>query len=165
MSADLDTLIAAYLDGELDSDAARQVEEQLQEPELAETLSQELALRSYLGDLGPEMPPEDLIEELELTVTERPAAEPSEPGAVRFPTLQAALSGMSWMARGPALAVPVPVPVPDASALRAGEATHALGSASFKVASFAARRAFGKRKPRSRARRLGTLAWNLWRRK
>lgn len=163
MSDDLDTLIAAYLDGDLDSDEARRVEERLHEPELASALSEELALRSYLQDLGPESPPEDLLEELELCVTSRPEAKAAKPETVRFATLQAALGGMSWMARGPAMAVPVQARVP--SAPRAGEATQALGSAGLKVASFAARRAFGKKKPPSRARKIGSLAWKLWRRK
>lgn len=163
MTADLDTLIAAYLDGELDGDDARRVEERLHEPELASALAEELALRSYLRDLGPDLPPEDLIEELGLAVTSRPEAKPAAREAGVFPTLQAALAGMSWMARGPAMAVPVQVQ--GVSSRTAEEATHAIGSASLKVASLAARRAFGKKKPPSRARKLGSLAWKLWRRK
>lgn len=162
MSFEHEALISAYLDGELDGEDGRRLEARLHEPMFATALARELALRSYLQNLSPEMAPEGLLDELELAVTR---ARPKEPEGVRFPAIQAALAGMSWMARGPAMAaMAVPVPVQEASARGASQATYALGSASLKMMSFAARRAFGPKKPPSRVHQLGSFVWKLWRR-
>ena len=156
-------LITAYLDGELDGDEARRLEVRLHEPEIAATLSRELALRDWLQQVGPEAPPEELNLRLEVAVTseaaELPSTEEREPA--RFPALQAALAGMSWMARGPAMALSTQgLPVYGAS-----EATLAFRSVGYAVAPLTSGRKARKKKPVSKKRRLGSLAWKLLQRK
>ena len=163
MSMDADGLVAAYLDGELDGGEARRLEERLHEPEVAVALSRELALRSWLENVGPHQPPQDLTRQLERAVTTRRADEREAPKAEagRFGALRAALAGMSWMARGPAMAVAqhgVPI-----YGLRS--ATEGLGTVGYAMVPLNVGRAPRKKRAALKKRSLASLAWRLWRRK
>lgn len=61
----LEARIAAYLDGELDEQAAAEIEAAFVDPEVAAMLSEELLVRELLAALPPDEPPEALIKQIE----------------------------------------------------------------------------------------------------
>jgi anti-sigma factor RsiW len=103
MSQKLEERIDAYLEGALSPEEAYRFEQELLDPEVAGLFSEALMLREMLASMPPDQPPEELIELIEATL-EVERAEEAEP-VPRFGRTRAALSGFSWMYRGPAMAV------------------------------------------------------------
>jgi anti-sigma factor RsiW len=103
MSQKLEERIDAYLEGALPPDEAGRFEQELLDPEVAGLFAEALMLREMLASAPPDQPPEELIELIEATL-EVERVEEAEP-APRFGRTRAALSGMSWVYRGPAMAV------------------------------------------------------------
>jgi len=101
-SEQLELLVESYLDGLLSPEETAQFERRLLEPVVADTFREALMLRALLADMPPDQPPEELVAALEaaLVADVRLARK-----AARMPRLRAALSGMSWMVRGPAQAI------------------------------------------------------------
>jgi anti-sigma factor RsiW len=103
MSQELEERIDAYLEGALSPEEAERFEQELLDPEVAGLFAEALMLREMLASAPPDGPPEDLIGLIEATL-EVERAEEAET-APRFGRTRAVLSGMSWMYRGPAMAV------------------------------------------------------------
>lgn len=101
-SEQLELLVESYLDGLLSPQQAAQFERRLLEPAVADAFRESLMLRALLADMPPDQAPEELVAALEAAlVTDVRLARK----AARMPRLRAALSGMSWMVRGPAQAI------------------------------------------------------------
>ena len=98
----LELLVESYLDGLLSQEETSQFERRLLEPAVADAFREALMLRALLADMPPDQAPEELVAALEaaLVATVQLARK-----AARMPRLRAALSGMSWMVRGPAQAI------------------------------------------------------------
>ncbi len=94
-----DERIQAYLDGTLPADEAAVFERELTDPEVSRRFGEELFLRELMRDMGPEVP-EGLAERLAAAL---PLAA-AEPEGERLPRLRAALDGVGWAVRGPAMA-------------------------------------------------------------
>jgi anti-sigma factor RsiW len=151
MSQKLEERIDAYLEGALPPDEAGRFEQELLDPAVAGLFAEALRLREMLASAPPDRPPEELIELIESTL-EVERVEESEP-APRFGRARAALSGMSWVYRGPAMAV-----VPGGREALSGMSTirYALGPLN---------RPAKPKKPSSKKRsRAAKTAEPLWRR-
>jgi anti-sigma factor RsiW len=110
MNQELDERIEAYLDGLLSGEQAAAFERELTRPEVAAAFAEALALRQLLAEAPPEQPPAGLIEQIELDLGVAPGvpATPrrAQPGREqRLPRARAALHGLGWSLRGPALAL------------------------------------------------------------
>jgi hypothetical protein len=138
MNQELDERIEAYLDGLLSGEQAAAFERELTRPEVAAAFAEALALRQLLAEAPPEQPPAGLIEQIELDLGVAPGvpATPrrAQPGREqRLPRARAALHGLGWSLRGPALALAHAAPGTTArdSAAAAGRGLrtvrHALG--------------------------------------
>ena len=103
MSQKLEERIDAYLEGALSPEEAERFEQELLDPEVAGLFAEALMLREMLASAPPDQPPEELIELIEASL-EVERAEEAEP-VPRFGRTRAVLSSMSWMYRGPAMAV------------------------------------------------------------
>lgn len=99
----LELLVESYLDGLLSPEETAQFERRLLEPAVADAFREALMLRALLADMPPDQAPAELVAALEaaLVADVRLARK-----AARMPRIRAALSGMSWMVRGPAQAIP-----------------------------------------------------------
>jgi len=107
MSKGIEDQVNAYLDGDLDGDAARALEMRFADPEVQGALTRELALRDWLGHVGPEAPPPDLVRELEAAVVAELGSPEADglSGISMVSSIRGVLAGFGWMARGPAVAV------------------------------------------------------------
>ena len=65
MNQELQDRIEDYLDGALDGEAARRFEQELLQEEVAAEFREALLLRELLGSLGPDQPPEGLVQRIE----------------------------------------------------------------------------------------------------
>ncbi len=101
-SEQLEILVESYLDGLLSPEETALFERRLLEPAVADAFREALMLRALLANMPPDQPPQELVAALEaaLVADVRLARK-----AARMPRLRAALSGMSWMVRGPAQAI------------------------------------------------------------
>ncbi len=128
MNQELDDRIEAYLDGLLSGEQAAAFERELTRPEVATAFSETLALRGLLAEAPPEQPPAGLIEQIEQALGVAPGAtgaprRPERSGEQRLPRARAALRGLGWSLRGPALALANAAPTTAArdSAAAAGQ--------------------------------------------
>ena len=103
MSQKLEERIDAYLEGALPPEEAERFEQELLDPAVAGLFAEALMLRELLAGAPPDRPPEELIERIEASL-EVQRAEDAKP-VPRFGRTRVVLSGMSWMYRGPAMAV------------------------------------------------------------
>lgn len=127
-SEELELLVESYLDGQLSPADTAAFERRLLEPAVSEAFGEALMLRALLADMPPDQAPEELVASLEaaLVADVRLAQK-----AARLPRLRAAMSGLSWMVRGPAQALPAAAAATSTqpSAVRGGMSTlrYALG--------------------------------------
>jgi len=98
----LELLVESYLDGHLSPEETAGFERRLLEPAVAEAFGDALMLRALLADMPPDQAPDELLASLEKALV----ADARLARRARMPRLRAALSGMSWMVRGPAQAIP-----------------------------------------------------------
>jgi hypothetical protein len=99
----IELLVESYLDGLLSPQDTARFERRLLEPAVADAFREALLIRQLLADMPPDQPPAELVASLEAALVAHPDLVRK---AMRLPRLRAALSGMSWMVRGPALALP-----------------------------------------------------------
>lgn len=103
MNQKLEERIDAYLEGALSPEEADRFEQELLDPEVSGLFAEALMLREMLASMPPDRPPEELIGMIEASLEVERAEEAAR--APRFGRTRAVLSGMSWMYRGPAMAV------------------------------------------------------------
>jgi hypothetical protein len=101
--AALDQWVEDYLEGHLPPAEAARFERSLTHPKVAAAFREILALRELLRALPPDAPPAELVAKLEETLRVAQAAGVIRPE--RYPRLRAALQGLGWTVRGPALAL------------------------------------------------------------
>jgi len=101
----LDLLVDRYLEGALSPAQTRAFEARLGEPALQAALAEGLSLRSWLGELGPEEAPAELVEALEAALGAAVEAAPTAPKSGGWAGLAGALSGLAWVTAGPTLAL------------------------------------------------------------
>lgn len=65
MNQNLHDRIEDYLDGALDGEAAQRFEQELLQEEVATEFREALLMRELLGSLGPDQPPEGLVQRIE----------------------------------------------------------------------------------------------------
>ena len=81
MNQALQDRIEDYLDGALDGEAARRFEQELLQEELAAEFREALILRELLGSLGPDQPPEGLVQRIESALVQDRRDPKTQPGA------------------------------------------------------------------------------------
>jgi len=103
MSQKLEERIDAYLEGALSPEEAERFEQELLDPQVAGLFAEALMLREMLAGMPPDQPPGELIELIEESLDVQRAEDAAQ--VPRFGRTRAVLSAMSWMYRGPAMAV------------------------------------------------------------
>ena len=109
MSNDWDTVVDAYLHGDLSPDKVRDFELQLSQAEVAQAFSEALMLRELLMTAPPEEIPEGLLEEITLAVSAQRMDAQDTPDPVDpdinthepISVFRSALAGLGWLWRGP----------------------------------------------------------------